>query len=509
MAKQDLKKELSKMGLLSISIAGILGSGWLFAPLYASQIAGPAVLIAWVVGILISSIVALTMAEVVTLFPKSGGINGVVALTHGPFLAFFVTGLSFFVYLLLPVIEVRAVLQYAASYYPALSNPQGEPSAIGHLVSFVLLFVVYAVNTYGARVTSIITHSSVLIKAVIPITICVVFLFQLVITGQANYSNLNISQPWSWHDLFLAISTGGIIFSFNGFNQATVFAGEAKNPQKAIPFAIFGSLLFTGLLYLIIQSVFLLAIPASSLTQGWTNLKFPGDSGPFAGIALMLGLHWVLVIIYADAVVSPLGTAFSYASAAPRLIYALGESLPALSFFTRLNRSQVPVVGILISFILGLIALLLLSTFKAILSVLVAIFVLCYTLAPASLLMFRKTHPDQARSFRLPYPWVIGYVSLFLSNLMVLSTGWSSIKYLLLISVPPFVIGALIFFKTRENFVSEMKSSAWFLFEMGALTAIGYALEDHVIPFEVAVGLTALMSGVALGLSQLNVLGRT
>ncbi|MCP5978831.1 aspartate:proton symporter, partial [Klebsiella pneumoniae] len=59
-----LKREIGLIGLTFVAVSGIIGSGWLFAPLLAAQHAGPAALIAWVIGGAAMLLFALTFAEI-------------------------------------------------------------------------------------------------------------------------------------------------------------------------------------------------------------------------------------------------------------------------------------------------------------------------------------------------------------------------------------------------------------------------------------------------------------
>ena len=61
--------------MLFASIGGILGSGWLFGPLYAVQLAGPAALVAWAIGGLAILFIAVTFAELSASLPLNGGIS--------------------------------------------------------------------------------------------------------------------------------------------------------------------------------------------------------------------------------------------------------------------------------------------------------------------------------------------------------------------------------------------------------------------------------------------------
>jgi len=63
----------SLLGLMFVLLGSIIGSEWLFGALYASQIAGPAAIIAWVAGGLVMLLLALVHAELGSMYPVAGG----------------------------------------------------------------------------------------------------------------------------------------------------------------------------------------------------------------------------------------------------------------------------------------------------------------------------------------------------------------------------------------------------------------------------------------------------
>ncbi len=500
-----MKKELGKINLLFISFAAIFGSGWLFAPLYAAQMAGPASLLAWFIGAIISAVIGITMAEVITLYPRAGGLNSVAQLTHGPLLGLYIVIFNLLVFIILPAIEVRAVLQYISSHpqYSDLMRSEGNLTVKGYLFSFILLFLINAVNLYGAKMTAWVTSVSVVFKIVTPILICGSFFYVVSASHGIGRIGFESFLPLRWDQIFQAIATSGIIFSFNGFNQATIFAGEAKNPQRTIPFAILGSLAFSGALYIFIQYVFLISIPQESLVNGWSKLSFPGDGGPFAGIAVLLGLNWILGVIYADAVISPMGTAFSYASAAPRLFYSVSESMGVFPKLKKLNRHGVPTYAIVMTALAEIIVFVLLPSLKAMIAILVAAFVLCYTVAPASLLTLRETDSDAPRQFRVPQVKLMSYLSLLFSNLMVLSCGWSALRNLLILTGVFLIASVVVAITSRKRKIfSDIRGSEWFLIQIIGMGVLSYLRDHQKVDFTYSGVAVAVLSGFVLILSQ-------
>src|SRR3954451_11990113 len=106
---------------------------------------------------------------------------------------------------------------------------------------------------------------------------------------------------------------------------------------------------------------FMLALDPSSISQGWGAVSFSGKAqlfGPFAGLATALGLGWLAILLYTDAIVSPGGTGLLYTGASARLTFALARNGFIPSGFTRLTRRGTPVIGIAFTFVCGLVILL-------------------------------------------------------------------------------------------------------------------------------------------------------
>lgn len=82
MAK-GLKKNLNAVSLLWISLTSMIGSGWLFGSLYSAHFAGPAAILAWPIAAVLLLFVALSYAEVATMFPQAHSCHAYHAYTHG------------------------------------------------------------------------------------------------------------------------------------------------------------------------------------------------------------------------------------------------------------------------------------------------------------------------------------------------------------------------------------------------------------------------------------------
>ncbi len=66
-----------KMGTFALTMTGLgsmIGSGWLFGAWRAAEIAGPAAIFSWIIGMVVILFIALSYAELGAMFPETGGM---------------------------------------------------------------------------------------------------------------------------------------------------------------------------------------------------------------------------------------------------------------------------------------------------------------------------------------------------------------------------------------------------------------------------------------------------
>lgn len=115
-----LRPDIGKLGLLFVSCGSIIGSSWLFAPMTSLQLAGPASIVSWLIGIILVLLIAITLAELSAMFPVAGGVARFPQFAFGSFASFTMGWITWLSLAAIPPIEVLATLQYAADYIPGL-----------------------------------------------------------------------------------------------------------------------------------------------------------------------------------------------------------------------------------------------------------------------------------------------------------------------------------------------------------------------------------------------------
>ncbi|MEY9846917.1 hypothetical protein ABH940_004004 [Streptacidiphilus sp. BW17] len=140
--------------------------------------------------------------------------------------------------------------------------------------------------------------------------------------------------PYGYASVLSALAAGGIVYSLNGFQAPLDFSGEARNPRRTMPGSVLAGIGLALVLYLALQLAFLYTVPERLLGHGWSGVSF--DS-PFGQLALILNLQWLSSLLYADAVVSPGGSAYVGVGIDARHTYALAKNGTLPRFFMRVS----------------------------------------------------------------------------------------------------------------------------------------------------------------------------
>ena len=178
-----MRREIGLIGLTFVAVGGVLGSGWLFAPLDTAQLAGPASIISWLIGAVAMLLIALTYAENSTLFPIAGGIARIPQFSHGRLLALAMGWSAWVGYCTTAPIEVKASLGYASSYLPWLTNATGGLTVSGYIAAAIFLAVLTVVNVFGVAWFARINTTMTWFKLIVPVIFIVVVVVLVNVVG--------------------------------------------------------------------------------------------------------------------------------------------------------------------------------------------------------------------------------------------------------------------------------------------------------------------------------------
>ncbi len=241
-----LHRRFTPFTLLMLSINGMVGSAWLFAPLYAAKIAGADAIIAWLIGGFATAMIALTFAELSLMFPVAGGTAQIPQMSHGMLVSFLLSWAAWLSAMTMAPIEVQAILQYASTYFTSLMSLENGVNVLttyGYVWATALMISFCVINIASYR--GLVRFNSFLFVFKIMVILIAVFALMQTSFHTSNFAGLTdgLFAAHGWHAILTAVATGGVAFAFTGFKHGVELAGETTQLRLAIPLAIVGSVL--------------------------------------------------------------------------------------------------------------------------------------------------------------------------------------------------------------------------------------------------------------------------
>ncbi|WP_419793447.1 APC family permease [Pseudomonas palleroniana] len=462
-AQGKFKKQLSLMDLTFIGLGAIFGSGWLFAASHVSAIAGPAGIFSWLLGGFAVLLLGIVYCELGAALPRAGGVVRYPVYSHGPLLGYLMGFITLIAFSSLVAIEVVASRQYAAAWFPELTQAgSSDPTTLGWLVQFALLCLFFILNYRSVKTFAIANNLVSVFKFIVPLLVIgVLFTF-----FKPENFQVHGFAPFGLSGIEMAVSAGGVIFAYLGLTPIISVASEVKNPQRTIPIALILSVLLSTAIYVLLQTAFLGGVPTQMLANGWAGIS-KELALPYRDIALALGVGWLAYLVVADAVISPSGCGNIYMNATPRVVYGWAQTGTFFKVFTRIDeKSGIPRPALWLTFGLSVFWTLPFPSWEALINVVSAALILSYAVAPVTVAALRRNAPHMLRPFRVKGMAVLGPLSFIIAALIVYWSGWSTVSWLLGLQILMFAVYLLCarWVPTAHlNLQQQVRSSAWLI----------------------------------------------
>ncbi len=392
----ELERSLGLLQLTSISVGATLGTGIFVVLGEAVPLAGPAVVLSFVLAAVTALFSALSYAELAGTIPVAGSSYSYAYATLGELVAW-VCGWCL---LLEYAVSVSAVSVGWGSYLnaffdaafgftvpAALSSPPGE----GGIVNVPAVAVVVLAAFLLLRGAS---ESATANTVMVFLKIGVLLFFCAVAFTAFRSRNLAPFAPMGWAGLSAAGSR--VFFSYIGFDAASTAGEEARNPRRDLPMAIVVSLV-------VVTAVYVLVALAAVGAMHWT--KF-GISGSEASLARVLdeatGRTWPSVVLSMGAVIAISSVVLTVMYGQTRILFAMSRDGLIPRVFQKVGpRRRVPVantviVALFISVLAAVIPLGRLVDATSIGTL------FAFALVGVGVIVLRRTRPDLPRGFRVP-----------------------------------------------------------------------------------------------------------
>ena len=377
---KELERDLGLPSVLAISVGAMIGSGIFILPALALKIAGPAVILAYLLAGLLVVPAALSKSEMATAMPEAGGTYIYIERGMGPLLGTIAGAGTWFSLSFKGALALVGGVPYLLLLFDLPLKP----------VALALAALLILVNVVGAKQTGR-----------LQVAIVVVMLAAL---GWFAAGSAPSVQTGNYANFFadgiggLLAATGLVFVSYAGVTKVASVAEEVEDPGRNIPLGILGSLAFTTVLYVAIVAVLVGVTDPGSVAGTLTPVAVAAE--------VTLGRAGVVAVILA-AILALVSTANAGILSSSRYPFAMSrDSLAPSSLSAVSDRFGTPVNSITLTGVV----LLVLIAFVPILDIakLASAFqIMVFALINLAVVAFREGSVEYEPEFDSPlYPWM-------------------------------------------------------------------------------------------------------
>ncbi len=318
-------RAVSRWEIVALSVNDVVGSGvYLILPVAAAQLLGPASVWAILAAGVAVLLLVLCFAEAGSLFDKPGGAYVYTRAAFGDFVGFEVGWMTW-------IARIASVASLSVFFARAVGYLwDGANHGVGQAVTiFAELVLLTWINVRGVKSgarTAVFLAFGKLVPLVVLVAVGVFAidwtrLFPVPAPASGNFTKAALL----------------VLFAYAGFENTAAPAGEFKNPQRDVPFALIVQIAIVTAIYTLVQLTAMGTLPNLGVSK--TPLADAGRLllGPAGGLLLTVG-----------AALSVLGTNNNTVLAGPRYLYALAEGGRLPRVFSKIHpRYRTPYVAIL------------------------------------------------------------------------------------------------------------------------------------------------------------------
>jgi APA family basic amino acid/polyamine antiporter len=404
---QRLKPTLSWWHLIPLGVGAIVGTGIYTLIGVGANLAGPAVIVSFVVAGAVCACAALAYAEVATMIPASGSAYTYSYVVLGEIIAWAVGWSLILEYSLVVSAVAVGWSGYAVGFLGAIGVHLPASVAAGLWAGGFVNLPAIAIIAGVAGLLMLGTRESATVNAVlVAVKIVALGLFIAVAAPHFKAANFHPFMPYGFagsdehgarHGVMAAAAI--IFFAFYGFDALSTAAEETKRPGRDLPIGIIGSMGACALIYVAVAAAAIGAMPTA---------RFATSPEPLALILRGLGQGGVAIAIGAAAVIAlpTVILAFLYGQSRIFFVMARDGLLPA-ALAKVSPRTGAPIrmtlaTAVVVAILAGL------APLEQIASLANAGTLAAFIAVSVCLLVLRRRQPDAPRLYRTPAAWVVG-----------------------------------------------------------------------------------------------------
>lgn len=443
-AETGLKKTLSAGSLVALGIGAIIGAGlFVRTAAAAAQNAGPSVTIAFIIAAIGCALAGLCYAELSSSIPISGSAYTYTYATMGELLAWIIgwdlvleyavgaatVGIAWSEYLNNLLVEIfhMSPVPYQWCHSPFQTSPDG----VNGIINLPALGIVTALSLLlirGTKESAIVNNIIVIVKVAIVVLIIGLgwgFINSTYHTPYIPEATKYVDHQGITYNFggFMGIlgAAGTVFFAFIGFDAVSTAAQETKNPKKAMPIGILGSLVVCTVLYILFAHVL----------TGLAPLDFfrdPSKGGEASVVAAMqYGMpaqySWLSKSVTVAILAGFSSVILVMLLGQSRVFYSMSKDGLLPKVFSEVHpKYQTPYKGNLVILILvGLFAAFVPGDVVGHMTSIGTLF--AFILVCAAVIILRKTNPELPREFKTPLVPFVPILGIVFCGAMIFGLG--------------------------------------------------------------------------------------
>ncbi|KAI4984702.1 hypothetical protein ZWY2020_017332 [Hordeum vulgare] len=283
----DMKRDLTWWDLAWFGVGAVIGAGiFVLTGQEAKEVAGPAVVVSYVVSGVSAMLSVFCYTEFAVEIPVAGGSFAYLRVELGDFMAFVAAGNILLEY----CIGGAAVARAWTSYFATLLNHQPSDFRIHASALYAdyseLDPIAVVVITLICAFAVLSTKGSSRFNYLLSIVHIAVIAF-IIVAGltKADTANMRDFTPFGARGIFAASAV--LFFAYIGFDAVSTMAEETKNPARDIPIGLVGSMAITTALYCVLAITLCLMQPYGDIDK----------DAPFSVAFSARGMNWAKYIV--------------------------------------------------------------------------------------------------------------------------------------------------------------------------------------------------------------------
>ena len=440
------KKSLGLIDSTSMVMGSMVGSGiFIVSADMARNLGSPGwLLLAWAITGVMTIIASLSFGELAGMMPQAGGIYVYLREAYSPLFGFLY---GWTVFTVIQCGSIAAIAMAFSRFLGVVIPWVAEDNLLIHLgslqlnstkiVAILMILFLSWINSRGIEGGKWIQNIFTFLKvAIILVFILAGFIF-IKSPIQLNWQDLQfwkassiqngVAIPISGSAILAAMGVAmvGSLFASDAWYNITFASGEVKNPKKTIPLSLFLGTFIVGVLYFLVNIVYIKVLPLQGNPHGadvfTRGIQFASEDRVATAIMFQILGKSAEIIMALVVIISTFGCNNGMVISGPRLYYAMAKDEVFFRAAGRLNRFRVPAVGLTLQAIWSTM-LCLSGSYTDLLDYTICAVMIFNVLIISAIFILRHSRPEAERPYRaFGYPVLPAlYIGMSLFVLIVI-----------------------------------------------------------------------------------------